>query len=463
MATTRAKKKATAGNARVKNSSSKFRAKVRMYRQGLGDCFLITLPRKTGKPFYIMIDCGVILGTQNPGDLMKKVVGDIIATTHGFVDLLLATHEHWDHLSGFIQARDVFSGLRAGEIWLAWTEDPDNALAKDLRGEHQAMRVALAAACARLRLGGTNDSIAEGLMEFFGAAGQGTTGDALKIVRTLCENEPRYWVPDKAKPAEFSGIEAKFYVLGPPHDKKMVKTYNPSKSHPETYGLAAVEKLTMSFTQAGTGMDGDPSAPFDPNDQVPLEITRQLPFFQTHYWGEDANSEEKDQNWRQIDGDWLDASSSMALQLDSATNNTSLVLAIELDGGDVLLFAADAQVGNWLSWGDLKWEVNGKTVTGPDLLQRTILYKTGHHGSHNATLREKGLEMMKNLRIAMIPVDHAMAVKKRWGKMPLDKLEDRLNEITKNCVLRIDKPVPAALADRVAEDPEKQLYYEVQL
>jgi hypothetical protein len=41
----------------------------------------------------------------------------------------------------------------------------------------------------------------------------------------------------------------------------------------------------------------------------------------------------------------------LALQLDSDTNNTSLVLAFELGkSGRVLLFPGDAQVGNWLSW-----------------------------------------------------------------------------------------------------------------
>src|SRR5690349_12577305 len=46
-------------------------ARIRMYRQGLGDCFLVTLPRAAGsqKPsdFHILLDCGVILGTENKG------------------------------------------------------------------------------------------------------------------------------------------------------------------------------------------------------------------------------------------------------------------------------------------------------------------------------------------------------------------------------------------------------------
>jgi hypothetical protein len=137
------------------------------------------------------------------------------------------------------------------------------------------------------------------------------------------------------------------------------------------------------------------------------------------------------------------------------------VLALELEGGDVLLFAADAQVGNWLSWQDLSWQIDEKTkVTGPELLKRTLLYKVGHHGSHNATLREKGLEMMTGLQIAMIPVNREMALKKRWRAMPLPDLESRLHAVTKNRVLRIDQPVPAELKDQVQED---DLFFEITL
>src|SRR4051812_49198005 len=31
------------------------RLHVRMYRQGLGDCFLLTIPTPSGKPFYMLI------------------------------------------------------------------------------------------------------------------------------------------------------------------------------------------------------------------------------------------------------------------------------------------------------------------------------------------------------------------------------------------------------------------------
>ena len=115
-----------------------YRAKVRMYRQGLGDCFLISLPRTDGgtRPFYVMIDCGVVLGTPNPAVIMKQVLDSIVQETGGAIDLLIATHEHWDHLSGFVQTKDLFDKLtKVGQVWLAWTEDPADALTKKLKDE----------------------------------------------------------------------------------------------------------------------------------------------------------------------------------------------------------------------------------------------------------------------------------------------------------------------------------------
>ena len=41
----------------------------------------------------------------------------------------------------------------------------------------------------------------------------------------------------------------------------------------------------------------------------------------------------------------------------------------------------------------------------------------------------------------MIPGDHAMAVKKRWVKMPLAELVDRLEEKTEGRVLRVDDQI----------------------
>jgi hypothetical protein len=459
MATRKSASKTSTKKPPAKGTNNNYRIKVRMYRQGLGDCFLITVPRKTGAPFYAVIDCGVILGTSNAGEIMKGVVEHIIQTTGGRVDLLVATHEHWDHISGFGQAREIWidkNRLTIGQVWLSWAEDPSDPLANKLKGERQKLKIALSAAASRMHLAGDNEAAEDitNLMSFFGAAG--TTADALETVRTLSD-DVRYCKP-LDPPVTLDGTNVKVYVLGPPPDEKFIKKYNPSTKEPETYGMDSMNQYLGAVEPAL--VDADVDSPFDERFQIPLYVAQQMPFFQEHYWGEDIDSKEKDQGWRRIDGSWLDSSSSLALQLDSATNNTCLVLAFELADGDVLLFAADAQVGNWLSWQNVKWNVNGVEKSGPGLLQRTVFYKVGHHGSHNATLRELGLEKMKSLKMAFVPVDHEMAVKKRWNKMPLNELMDRLNEITEERVVRIDGDIPEKLKDSMVPD---KLFHEVVL
>ena len=63
----------------------------------------------------------------------------------------------------------------------------------------------------------------------------------------------------------------------------------------------------------------------------------------------------------------------------------------------MLLFAADAQRGNWISWSKKQWKDGDETVTTKDLLGRTVLYKVGHHGSHNATLNGGARDVYPNL------------------------------------------------------------------
>lgn len=114
-----------------------------------------------------------------------------------------------------------------------------------------------------------------------------------------------------------------------------------------------------------------------------------------------------------------------------------------------MLFAADAQVGNWLSWHDQPYPENDEKnhaavgevgkVTAESLLNRTILYKVGHHASHNATLSAQGLEMMTHSDlVAMIPVVSAVSDTKKGWHMPYVPLLKKLVEKTKGRVLRGD-------------------------
>ncbi|PWC54491.1 MBL fold metallo-hydrolase [Azospirillum sp. TSO22-1] len=444
-------------------SNVKPRAKVRMYRHGLGDCLLVRLPHAASEDgwFNVMIDCGLLLGTPDAAAKMTRVVKDVAKETGGRLDLLAVTHEHWDHVSGFTQAKDAFKALKVGAVWAAWTEDETDTTVQALKDGRRKALAALQSSSTRLRAMGADGAAGEvdGLLSFFGigadpdgapfAASAGSTPEALRTALKLGETL-RYCRPSDP-PFQPEGADWRIYVLGPPRDAVLLKKSDPSKRTPETYPLAAAAEGLVT----ALGAADDDGRPFNRAWAIPAARARELEFFQQTYYAEA-------EAWRSIDEDWLGTTTELALKLDSDTNNTSLVLAVELPpaapgaGPEVLLFAADAQVGNWLSWQDLTWAVDGRTVTGPDLLKRTTLYKVGHHGSHNATLREKGLELMDGLRVALIPVDEVTAKKKNWKEMPRASIIERLNAMVPGAVLRSDED--AADQPWLTKD---ELYYEV--
>jgi hypothetical protein len=496
-----------------------------MYRQGLGDCFLITLPRKQGNPWRMLIDCGVIQGAPDTGDRLREVVENLIADTDGRVDVLAVTHEHYDHVAALAGPPKLFCGdhetpehgqLQVGEVWFAWTEDPSDPLGRKLSKSRAEQVNRLAAMVAALR--SSNQGMSEAtsrmangvaaLIEGFfglpqanfaqarnylagrgmaargGAGGQmrhpGATARAMENARALGgENGERlhYWKPGDPPWTSDDLPGVSIYVLGPPRDESLLKK---TFVKDEVYELAASEAAnTVFFSAAGlnrgrSGPQADSWLPFDvaycrelreprPGQDAGMpEATAE--FLIRHYYGPGSDPWEQDQDWRRIDEDWLSTAGQLALNLDSATNNTSLVLAIELSPGDgVLLFPADAQVGNWLSWQNVKWTLDGKALTAADLLKRTVFYKVGHHGSHNATLREHGLELMPHGLVALLPVDHEMALKKGWGRMPLPGLIAALNE--RDCtVVRMDDNLPNDKHFRASKGSGKYikgpLYYE---
>jgi hypothetical protein len=443
---------------------SDHRAKVRMYRHGLGDCLLVQLPRKDGTVYRILIDCGIILGTPDATTKVQKAVDDIVKETGGEIDLLVATHAHWDHVSGFLQARASFENdLKIHKVWMAWTEDPADEFAQSLLSQRNKTKDVVRAASNALRLAasGGGDETADqidSLLGFFGdgpetedgaafgASGRNTTDGAMEFLRGL--GELTYVRPGDA-PFRPEGTQARIFVLGPPRDEKLIRKSLPSKTGEETYELthqAMMGQLGLSGEPGPITDDDGSGRPFTSLYSIPLRDARAMPFFRQHYWGGAVTG----QDWRRIDDVWMGGAVELALKLDSDTNNTSLVLAIELDGDsiagsqggrDVLLFAADAQIGNWLSWATVKWDApegEAEPVGGLDLVRRTIVYKVGHHGSHNATLKAY-LESMERLLVALNPVDEAMAHKKGWAHIPLPSLQEALRRKARDGLVRADR------------------------
>ncbi len=137
---------ATAKNAAKKktakrNKGGKAGVTVRTYRHGLGDCHLLTLRGSDGSIRRMMIDCGLIMGTKDAAKRLVAVVEDIAADTDGKVDILVATHEHWDHISGFLEARALFEGdtrqVRFDAVWMGWLDDRSDPMARRIEDEKQ--------------------------------------------------------------------------------------------------------------------------------------------------------------------------------------------------------------------------------------------------------------------------------------------------------------------------------------
>ena len=450
--------------------------RVRMYRHGLGDCLLVTLRPHNEADFHLMIDCGVIQNADKKSKgLLGQAIDDIIKVTNGFVDVLVVTHEHWDHVSGFSQFKDKFvprgtsdaarkGKLMVGEVWLAWTENPRDALARKIRDDRKLGISAVFQASKLLQSSG--DASAQGLdalMGFFGMGNQdgklfgvSRTGSAMDVAKALGRGRGRTRYCKPGDPPWVSGRVPGFriFTLGPPKSENMLRKLQSSK---ELYKLdeGSIQGLETGLQFSGQDRaEDEPNQPFDPTHRIPLTALRAIAeddeaeasdrisdFFRRHYFGPDPVAIDYDQSWRRIDHSWILGARDLALRLDNQTNNTSLVLAIEIeDSGKVLLFAADAQVGNWLSWQDTRWSVGGQTVTGPDLLARTVFYKVGHHGSHNATLKRNGLEQMTSGDlVAFIPVNEKQAKKNRWHAMPMPKLVKVLDQQTGNRVVRSDR------------------------
>jgi hypothetical protein len=450
-----------------------------MYRQGLGDCLLLSFgPENDAK--HMLVDCGVILGTPNATAVMSTVVEHIAESTGNRIDYVVATHEHWDHLSGFVQAREQFTDIEFGETWFGWTEAPDDEQAIRLRADRNDRKAHLKLALDDMHAVGMNAAaqLTGSLLEFFGdaavgAAGGRSTADAMNY---LLERESKRRFLEPGTSFALPGVEGvRVFVLGPPRDESMIRKSRPSTRTPETYSepsaalsvqVCFFDGLCATRTTAEHERN-DLIFPFDVGCRIPVKEAQSRSdeyFHQRYGFGEDDIGTAP--KWRRIDGDWLGMAEELAIALDNDTNNTSLVLAIEIEpDGDVILLPADAQVGNWLSWQDMTFRVRtgSKTriVKTADLLARTVLYKVGHHASHNATLRELGLERMTNERlIAMVPVDQEMAEKKQWN-MPFPPLFERLREKCSGRVLRIDTGLPDGRTLRRLSTDEREAFQEI--
>jgi hypothetical protein len=380
---------------------------IRMYNVGFGDCFLIRFP-DVERTRTMLIDCGQHTASDKPFDLNDDVVTAVLHDVKDDagrqrIDVIAVSHRHQDHVKGFEDPR--WDALEVGEVWMPWTENPNDPVARDLlqRQSGSAFHLwSLASEGSPERLAAQNSLTNE---EAMGTLHAGFSGNPFR--RFLPEPPGS---EDVTNPTEFPVLRTPHLpgvtirLLGPSRDEAVIRRMDP----PE------VER----FIRAPRGevmLEGD-ALPFDPwrIEQTDYQARATYSHLETRGLGEVVAAGREDP--------YL-----LSVAIDQTVNNTSLMLLIQL-GRSSLLFPGDSQ------WGS--WDRVLQSDEGRELLSRTTFYKVGHHGSHNATPRTF---VQSIIRDAQGMVSVAGTSIPSWSNIPKTELIDELRKSGRIAALAISQ------------------------
>jgi beta-lactamase superfamily II metal-dependent hydrolase len=373
--------------------------RVRMYRVGFGDCFLVSLPEAAGRFKHVLIDCGV----HPKGDIktIAAAVQDVVGSSGGALAAVVASHEHADHISGFGACDADFAKLQVGEIWMPWAMDPEDATAVALRRKRMALAAELT---SHFKAGGGTPAALEVLANLRGneralQALRSRFQGAARRIRYLKAGQKLEGSASQSGAADIDGLSIN--VLGPPTDPEFLKKMDPPASQRYLKGSPRAARAIGAVRPFEDWLaPGDGRSAFGLSAGGGKRLEREL-----------AAS--------------LDASlEGLAFALDSAVNNTSLALLLSFRGR-TLLFPGDAQWGNWKHWLD--------SPQAAAILDQLAFLKVAHHGSHNATPR-RALEAMSDGAFAAMVSTQGSP----WPSIPRRPLMERLKKKTRGCVLRSD-------------------------
>ena len=388
--------------------------RIRMYRVGFGDFFLFTVPTGDG-PQHILIDCGVTPGKAKKGKTpkgdigtIKEAVAHMAKETDHKLALIIATHRHQDHIIGFSRCAEIFQHFQGnvGAVWMSIWEteyDPNEkkekkkkALAFDFQEELTSLALGMQ---QHLALGGSDspdvDEIAAMLENATGVdqatfaatggkaggkvgKGGGTNAASLNFLKEGLGVEPQFLTKgDKPKmPAALTKAGLTAEILGPPPTDEL-----------DFMKLMDLKKGVGQFLgEAGDG-SGEKFDPFGPQccageKNYPKEAFRE--------WEKRGLAKAPHKAMEEaIHAAQPTLLFTAAKKLDDFLNNQSLVVLFTFNGKK-LLFAGDAQGGNWEFWMfggtlDPKAPADKIVKESGKILGHLDFYKVGHHGSTNAT------------------------------------------------------------------------------
>src|SRR4051794_37265584 len=115
---------------------------VRAYNVEVGDCFYCRIPKGrkvNGKidDFHILIDCGSLGATSRLEKAIAQLETELPDAGNGKkrLDLVIATHEHKDHIAGFDPA--VFANIHIEHIWMNAAMNPQHPQAENTLRLHR--------------------------------------------------------------------------------------------------------------------------------------------------------------------------------------------------------------------------------------------------------------------------------------------------------------------------------------
>ena len=382
--------------------------RVRMYRVGFGDFFLITCLNGDEKPLHMVVDCGVFKGTSQTGDLnsIEAAIADMVQMTEGQVALIIMTHRHADHIAGFARCADTFKTLTVGGVWMPIWESEYEPTA--LKFQAELTRTALGLRQHLTSLGASASEAqntarkymenATGELDAIGAAGKGSNAVALDLLKHgFTGVTPNYYKGgDKAVlPQALVDAGLSCQILGPPPvaDVDLMKLMDLQKNVGQ-YLTNTDAEGTGVYEPFGTEWEIDPAiAPTNGQSEFyNPESFREWVEGPRKSWEPVTNEEALRARCKmeaQLQQSQPIAALTAAKQLNAFLNNQSLVVLFTFKGKN-LLFVGDAQAGNWEHWlfgTDAPDKLASGTIApvARQILTSLDFYKVGHHGSGNAT------------------------------------------------------------------------------
>ena len=345
---------------------------VRTYDVGFGDCFLLTFHYAT-RDRHVLIDFGSMRipkgkfadGKEITRRYMQRIAEEIANDCGNQLDVIVATHRHQDHISGFARSNgngpgEIIRGLNPRLVIQPWTEDPTaatDATAPTRKAyigtltDMQAVAEQLAAASKSLR--GKRFKALRAELEAIGLDNI-SNRDAVENLQTMAPNRFVYHGRSAGLGRILPGVRVT--VLGPPTVEQTDSILKQRSSDADEFW-----HLNATFWNrlASTGRRQVEKTPTLFEDYATSVLPRSAGWFKYTVQRERAES-----------------LLSIVRTLDNAMNNTSVILLFEINGKSIL-FPGDAQYENWMY-----------ALSKPKIVAKLAsvdLYKVGHHGSLNAT------------------------------------------------------------------------------